>query len=224
MKKEVKDKLIEVASFCVCVAVLLAIAYYTGFINGFAPSDFQDAYQKIVYSIKGSAAQNKNDIDLFGINSSNLKRLSAYNGYQPMRIPESVLRGVESTKTWGNVFYSNKKVIFYIYDDNRTDFNNSVTNYVNSNPVGRKYNLVSFPKNRFDSLHLGDVGPSEICNSLEECNAVRQKASDYTSLSEFMKRCGSNMCIINPQLNQFIRLKNKNSGQAVRMIYDLADW
>uniref|UniRef100_UPI00402932FF hypothetical protein n=1 Tax=Candidatus Stercorousia sp. TaxID=3048886 RepID=UPI00402932FF len=65
MKKEIKDKLIEVASFCICVVVLLAIAYFTGFIKGFTVSDLQDSYNELVYNFANSASKNKLGSNLF---------------------------------------------------------------------------------------------------------------------------------------------------------------
>lgn len=224
MKKEIKDKLIEVISFFVCVAILLAIAYYTGFINGFTVNDFQNAYNKTVYNIANSASKNGNKTDLFDTNNAGNKNISTYKNYQPMRIPESVLRAVEKSRTWENVFYSNKKVVFYIYNKSQEDFHNSVSNYLSTGSKSHNYKLVAYTESSFESMHLGDIGPSKICNSLEECNAVRQKAADYSTLSEFMKQCGKYMCIINPREKQYIKLKSKNSGQAVKMIFDLINW
>ena len=104
MKKEIKDKLIEVASFCICVIVLLAIAYFTGFIKGFTVSDFQDSYNKLVYNFANSASNSKLDSNLFDTNNSNNKKITTYKDYHPMRIPEAVLRGVDSSRAWENVF------------------------------------------------------------------------------------------------------------------------
>lgn len=40
MKKELKDKIIEIASYLICLAIILAIGYFTGYLKGFTPSDF----------------------------------------------------------------------------------------------------------------------------------------------------------------------------------------
>lgn len=224
MKKEIKDKLIEIVSFFICLAVLLAIAYYSGFIKGFSVSDFQDAYNRLVYNFTNSASKSDVKTDLFDTSNKNTKRISSYKNYHPMRIPEEVLRGVDTSGVWKNVFYSNKKVVFYIYDESQLNFHNSIANYLSTNTKAQKYNLVAYSENSFNSMHLGDFGPSKICDSLEECNSVRQKAADYTALSEFMQRCGRYMCIINPNRQQYIKLSSKNSGQAVQMILELMNW
>ena len=112
MKKEIKDKLIEIVSFLICLAVLLAIAYYSGFIKGFSVSDFQDAYNRLVYNFTNSASKSGVKTDLFDTSNKNTKRISSYKNYHPMRIPKEVLRGVDTSGVWKNVFYSNKKVVF----------------------------------------------------------------------------------------------------------------
>lgn len=224
MKKEIKDKLIEIVSFFICLAALLAIAYYSGFIKGFSVSDFQDAYNRLVYNFTNSASKSGVKTDLFDTSNKNTKRISSYKNYHPMRIPKEVLRGVDTSGVWKNVFYSNKKVVFYIYDESQLNFHNSIANYLSLDTKAQKYNLVAYSENSFNSMHLGDFGPSKICDSLEECNSVRQKAADYTALSEFMLRCGRYMCIINPNRQQYIKLSSKNSGQAVQMILELMNW
>ena len=119
-------------------------------------------------------------------------------------------------------FVKDKKTVFYIYDDNSISFDNSIKNYVNSENLSSKYNIVSYTTTSFGSVRLGDIGPSEICKNLQECNANRQKASDYTTLSEFLKQCGRTACIINPTESEYIRLNSRNI--ATSAIYSLQNW
>lgn len=224
MKKEIKDKLIEVGSFFICLAVLLAIAYYSGFIKEFSVKDFQNAYEKSINAVTTTTFKNKNKSNLFNTNNSKSKHISTYKDYSTMRIPVAVLRGVASSQSWENVFYSDKKVVFFVYSDSQTDFYNSVSNYLNTKSKKNKYKLVAYTQSSINSIRVGDIGPSKICDSLDECNAVRQKAADYTALSEFIKQCGKYMCIINPQEQKYVKLRNKNSYQAVKMINDLVNW
>ena len=79
-----------------------------------------------------------------------------------------------------------------------------------------------YGKDDFSNLRLGEVGPSKICNSLQECNQVRQKASDYSTMAEFLKYCGKTMCIINPSKGEYVRVKTRNS--AIKMLDDLQNW
>lgn len=223
MKKEIKDKLIEAGSFFACVVVLLAIGYFTGFIKGFSPEDFKEAYNRTAADLTKSAAKNSKT-NWFDTNSSKSRRVSSYKEYQPMLIPQAVLRGVESSGMWKQIFYSDKKVVFYIYNSEQSDFHYSVQNYLAGKTKAKHYNLYAYNEAAFNSMRVGDIGPSKICDSLEECNAVRQKAADYTALTEFLKICGKYMCIIDPYDGQYVRLRNKNSGQAVKMINDFINW
>lgn len=224
MKKEIKDKLFEAGSFLVCIVILLAAAYFTGFIKGFSAADFQEAYNKAAYNLTKSASKNSGKNNLFNTNSSRGRRISGYKGYHTMLIPEAVLRGVASSGAWKQIFYSNKKVVFYIYNNLQSDFHYSVKNYLSTKTKAQRYELYAYTENEFNGMRTGDIGPSKICDSFEECNAVRQKAADYTSLAEFLKYCGRTLCIINPSESQYIRLKSKNSGQAVKMINDMVNW
>lgn len=93
---------------------------------------------------------------------------------------------------------------------------------MNSENLSSKYNIVSYTPTSFGSVRLGDIGPSEICKNLQECNANRQKASDYITLSEFLKQCGRTACIINPTESEYIRLNSRNI--ATSAIYSLQNW
>lgn len=108
MKKEIKDKFVEAGSLFACIAILLAIGYFTGFIKGFTAADFQDAYNKAIYDLTKSAAGNRKT-NLLSTNSSRGKRVSSYKGYNPMLIPQAVLRGVAASGAWKQIFYSDKK-------------------------------------------------------------------------------------------------------------------
>ena len=222
MKDLIQQKLIEFGYFIICIVIVLAIARFSGFLEGFAPQDFQNAYQNIVYNVDGLLGKKSNNV----LDSSNSKsnRIASYRGYQPMRIPVAVLRGVDSSNTWQNIFYADKKVVFYVYDNSQNEFNNTIQNYLSTKSKMKNYALSAYTQGRFDNIRAGEIGPSKICNSLAECNAVRQKASDYSALAEFMKRCGTYICIINPQKQQYVRLRSKNSSQAVKMINALSNW
>lgn len=67
MKKEIKDKLIEAGSFFACILVLLAIGYFTGFIKGFSPEDFQEAYNRTAANLTKSSAKKVRPIGLIQI-------------------------------------------------------------------------------------------------------------------------------------------------------------
>ena len=73
-------------------------------------------------------------------------------------------------------------------------------------------------------MNLGNYGSDKICNSLEECNAVRQRASDYSSMTSFLNYCGRTMCVFDPSTQKYVRLKNRNNKQAAQMLNDLRYW
>ena len=221
MNKETKNKLIEVCSFCACLIVLLGIAYFSGVIKGFAPQDFTNAYNELFSNFSNSAFVRNNNVSISKTQSRGSKNSAAYNNYQIARIPESVLRGVNNTGAWTQIFNSYNKSIFYIYDEKNDVFDNSIKNYVASD-TQNSYSVHSYSKNEFNNLRVGDIGPSKICDSLQECNKVRQKASDYSSMAEFLKYCGNTLCIINPAKKEYVKVKSRQS--ATKVLNDLKNW
>ncbi len=132
-----------------------------------------------------------------------------------------MLRGVNNTGAWTQIFNSYNKSVFYIYDDKNNEFDNSIKSYI-ANDTQNSYSVRSYSKSEFNSLRVGDIGPSKICDSLQECNQVRQKASDYSSMAEFLKYCGSILCVINPAKNEYVKVKNRQS--ATKVLNDLKNW
>lgn len=221
MNKETKSKLIEVGSFCVCLIVLLGIGYFSGILKGFAPQDFANAYNELFNNFSKSSFVKNNNISITKTKSSGTKNSAVYNDYQIARIPDSVLRGVNNTGAWTQIFNSYNKSVFYIYDDKNNEFDNSIKSYI-ANDTQNSYSVRSYSKSEFNSLRVGDIGPSKICDSLQECNQVRQKASDYSSMAEFLKYCGSTLCVINPAKNEYVKVKNRQS--ATKVLNDLKNW
>ena len=224
MKKEVKEKLSEIGSFIACLVVILAIAYFTGFLKGFAPKDFADAYNQLTSNLSNTSAGKKAGSNFIKKSSGAGAKNEVYAGYSVIRIPETVKRGVNTTHMWTFLFNSSKKTVFYIYDDSSADFDSSIKNYLSSKKNAGIYDIYSYTNSNFSGMNIGNYGPSEICNSLEECNAVRQRASDYSSMTAFLKHCGKTMCVINPSMQSYIRLKTRNANQAKQMLNDLRYW
>ncbi len=225
MSDKKKEKSKEVISFIICLIVLLCIGYFTGFLEGFAPSDFYNAYRKLTANLDSKANSSKDKINLFETNRDK-KAVQKYAGYQPNIIPEAVIRGYKASNIWTNIFASSTKVVFYTYSNSENDikFNDTVFEYLTSREMVDEYILQAYTEKSFSNAALGTPGPSKICNSFEECNAVRQKASDYSLLSEFLKRCGQTMCVINNDKREYIRLRTKNSQDATSMLQSLKGW
>lgn len=222
MKKEYKNKLIEIGGYCTCLIVILAIGYFSGYLKGFAPDDFVNAYEQITADLSKSSAVKNTNVSFSRTKSIGSKTTSTYNDYQAARIPVAVIRGVNTSGTWTEIFNSHNKTVFYLYDKQDDSFDSSIKNFVNNGVLSSKYTVYSYGKDDFSNLRLGEVGPSKICNSLQECNQVRQKASDYSTMAEFLKYCGKTMCIINPSKGEYVRVKTRNS--AIKMLDDLQNW
>lgn len=215
-KDEILAKLKDFGSFVLCIIVLILIGYFTGFLKGFAPQDFIDAYNLLL----SKTLHGRTNVSQSGAN-----QVAKIGNYQPSRIPAAVLRGAKSSDTWLNVLNSGTKAIFYVYDDSSKsskEFHYKIQNSVV--PIRTNYNVFAYSVESFRNIRTGTVGPSKICNSIDECNEQRRNAADYTALAEFFKNCGNTMCIINPAKGQYIRLKTKNSSDAVKMINGLRNW
>ena len=230
MNKNIINKLKEAGSFIVCIAVLLGIGYYTGFLKGFAPEDFVDAYQKIVYNLSKKAPSNEVRSNILSTGNSTSKKSSSYENYRLRTIPQTVIDGAYESNTWLDVFNADKKVIFYVYDpsgNNRSlspDFHERIEYYLNTKEMKPYYKVVAYSASSFKNIKAGMIGPSKICDSLEECNKQRKAASDYSNMAEFFKQCGKTSCIINPYNNKYVILKSRNYAATVHALSNLKEW
>lgn len=222
MKKEVKNKLKEIGNYGLCIAIVLGIAYYTGILKGFAPSDFENAYKQITTDLSQSPTIKNNNINLGNTTSKGSTRSTSYNNYQVAKIPIPVVRGVNAEHYFTEIFNPSTKTVFYFYDKPMDTFDASIKNYLSRGQISSKYRILAYSKSGFKNLHLGTYGQSKICDSIQECNAVRQKATDYTYMSEFLKSCGRTMCIINQSKGEFIRLRNRDN--AIKILEDMQNW
>lgn len=217
MRKELKAKLTEIVSFVVCLIVILVVVLNFGLLKNVPAINLDLAFAQIKGVFNGELKASPNSVSY-----GSKQDIQKVNGYQPNRIPESVLRGAQYSGTWANMFNSSHKVIFYIYDKNSSDFNIKVQNSVHSENLN--YALKSYEQEEFNNVRVGLNGPVKMCNSIEECNKQRQNASDYSSVAAFLKMCGKTMCIINPPKRQFVRLNSKNSSDAIQMLNSLKSW
>ena len=228
MNKELKNRLKEAGNFIICLIVLLVAGYYTGFLKGFAPEDFVDAYQNIVLKVSTKTHESNERRNILSTGNSNTIKGTSYKNYRPKTIPDTVLRGVYESNTWTNIFNSEKKAVFYLYDssDSRysNDFNIRMTNYLNTKDNKPYYTNFSVSLSYFKNIKAGMIGPSKICDSFEECNEQRMRASDYSNMAEFFNRCGQTVCIIKPETKQYIILKDRNFGSAVQVLNNLRKW
>lgn len=222
MKREIKNKLIEISGYLICMCILLGVAYFSGYLKGFTAKDFSDMYNRITYELSQSKTMQSQKSDISKTRTIGSRNSSKYGDYQAAKIPTAVIRGVNSSRTWLAIFNSNNKTVFYLYDSNNDSFDSSIKNYIINNKLSSNYTIYSYQKNYFSGMRVGDGGASKICDSLQECNKVRQKAADYSTTAEFMKYCGATMCIINPSKNEYVRIKDRKS--ATKVLEDLRNW
>ena len=222
MKNNIKNKIKEIGGYIVCLVIILVIGYYSGILNGFGITDFENAYNQITSSWSQNPAIKNKAINIGQTTSKGSTRATSYNNYQVAKIPVSVVRAISATNSWTEIFNTNYKVIFYLYDSKMDSFDASIKNYVQNRNLANKYKVQAYSKTDLSRLNLGAPGPSKICDSLQECNAVRQKAADYASMSEFLKNCGRTMCIINQSKGEYIRLRNRDNS--IKIIEDMQNW
>ncbi len=212
MKKEI---LKEIACYAGCIVFILLSGYFSGF---FKDTSFAGLSNSAITMVKASGIE-----QYINQERSSRKKVTVYRNYRPRIIPDNVLRGAALSNSWKNVFNANKKVIFYIYDGN-DDFNSQIQKYFYKNQLQKYYNLEAYEIASFNRWRLGAVGPEKICDSLEECNRVREKASGYTLMMEFLSNCGKTVCIIDSGKNQYVQLKRRNITDTENMIVGLKNW
>lgn len=221
MNKGLKEGL----SIAVCVGLLTGIGFYTGFLN----SNSMNALTK-VFNDASKDMTNINKGDIFGGNNF-ANNGTSYGKYKPNKIPADVIEGYKLSGSWSNLFASDKKVIFYVYDTSgsniayTSDFHSKFSgSYNKNNLLGKYYNLEPIEYSFFKNYYVGITGPSKICNSIEECNETRKKSTTKASMQMFLDRCGKYFCIINPKKNEYVMLKEKNVQEAMSALNSLKNW
>lgn len=212
MKKEI---LKEIACYAVCIIFIAGSAYLVGLFN---ERSYQSLSRVIVNNIKASGIE-----QYINQERSPRKRVTTYKNYRPRIIPDNVLDGSQTSGIWRNIFNSNQKVVFYLYDNN-DNFHSSLSSYFSKNKLYKNYNFKPVSLYEFNNMRSGDMGPSKICNSIDECNKVRTKASNYTLLTNFLSNCGRTMCVFNPAKNEYVQLKKRNITEAEQMLNGLQNW
>lgn len=213
------DKLKSLLGYVIAVIIILAGAYYSGFLTGFTPKDFQDAYNRLSNSINNSAIVNHADIKT----TSGHNAVKTYNNYHPNLIDKQVITGSETTGAWSNIFKSSKKTVFYLYDTN-DNYHTEISRYISSNHLDRYYNIIAYSKQNYSNYSVGNASYAKICNSLQECKAQRDRAATYTKLAQFMESCGKTLCVINGSNKQFIRLYKRDVNEAKKLLEGVKLW
>lgn len=230
MSNNKNDKLKECVNFVICLGVLLGIGYYSGILKGFSPADFSDSYQNIVSNIDKNSMSADDRAKILSTDNSTSQDSASYEDYRLRSIPQTVIDGAYESDTMLNVFNADKKVVFYVYDPSgqnvnlSVDFHDKIQRYLDSKDMRSHYEIVAYSDSAFKNLKTGVIGPSKICNSLEECNNQRKSASNYSNMAEFFKQCAKTACIINPANLKYVALKNRNYSSAADVLYKLREW
>lgn len=212
MKKEI---LKEIGCYLGCIAFIAISGYIAGV---FKEASFDSLSKIIVANVKTTGIE-----QYINQERSPRKKVTVYKNYRPRIIPDTVLDGSRYSHTWQNIFNSDRKVVFYLFDEN-DNFHSSLYAYFSKNQLYKHYNLEPYSKDAFNNMRNGAIGPSKICNSMEECNKVRENASNYTMLTNFLANCGRTMCIFDPGKNQYVQLKKRNVNDAEHMLEGLKNW
>ena len=211
-----KEKFNELIAGVICLSFILGVGIYTGFFN---KKNFLDEL-----STSFSAFIDKTGIRN-GASNIGSKKVDVYNGYKPQMIKKQWLEASGKYRIWNSVFTSPQKVIFYMYEKENDSFHVNLSKYLaGDKKISAKYIEKSMTISSFRNAPVGLTGPSKICNSLEECNAQRVKATAASEISNFLENCGKTMCIINPSKAGYVRLGTRNVNDAIKMINGLRDW
>ena len=217
------NRLKETLSVFSCVGLLIGIGFYTGFFKEYNFSYFQNLF-------KGTSSDISSIKDNFKFGNINSTQTSRIQNYRTTNIPQDVLKGAELSGNWPNIFRSSKKVIFYVYDDRGSnlaysgDFHRLVSESFGKSTLNRYYNFEPSDYYIFRNYNVGITGSTQMCNSLEECNAMREKASKRAAMQMFLDRCAKYVCIINPKKQEYIMLKDRNANDTINALNTLKNW
>ena len=208
------DKIKEFFGYMIAIVIVIAVSYYTGFLEGFTLNDFKNTGQKISNLITKNPE----------IKYAKRNNVQQIGNYKVSEIPLNVLKGLPATSAWNNIFNSNKKVIFYVYDAGNDNFHSDVSNYISKAGLKKYYNINDLTKTAFKSTNMSSSPYAKISNNIQEFNEQRNRASNYTVLANFMESCAKTICIINPQRKQYIRLNSRNVNDTKRLLEGLKNW
>ena len=224
------EKMNEALGVIACIGLLIGLGFYTGFLDDFSFKNLESFFKTAssdVSNIKSDMASNKSSKKNFHIGG---ERMSKFGNYRANNIPNDVFKGSELVRGWDRIFKAKKKVVFYAYDNSGKnvayagDFHNKLTEAFNKNNLGEYYNFEPMEYYFFKNYYVGISSATKICNSLEECNTVREIANYKATFQMFLDRCAKAFCIINPEKQQFILLRNRNVDEAMNVLINAKNW
>ena len=148
----------EIGYYLLCIVFIIVCGSVSGIFKSFNIDDISNEVVKKV-SETGVEKYLTKDTD-----TSAQKQANTYGNYRPSYIPEKVLKGSETSGAWTHLFNSDKKVVFYVYEKD-SKFHQEFSDYISKNSYLSYYQFEATPKNVFNSMMSGTVGPSKVCNS-----------------------------------------------------------
>lgn len=222
MKKVVIEKAKEVICFLVCVGVLAGIAYYTGLLNFVSTDSIKDSFSKFTNTVA-----NPKEIKNSGFNP-NGRSVTRYNNVRTYAIPQSVIKAVNNSNQWNDIFFGSRLNVFYVTGKGyfSPHFDSVVKHYVSSSKENRGYFTVkAYDTSRYNAMKNNvDIGPAKICDSIEECAGQANKANAHSTVSAFVDRCAKALCIINTRRSEYVMLRSSNPQKAVDTLESLKGW
>lgn len=211
-----KELLKEIGCYIGSIVFVSCCAYWGGFLNF---TTYQVLSDNVVNSIKTTEIEKYINPEF----SPRRKKVATYKNVHPRVIPSAVLKGYEASGSWSDILGSDKKVVFYIYDEN-DEFHAALYSYFSRKELFGKYNFKPYRAAGFYNMHNGAAGQGKICNSISECKRVRDKAANYTLLANFLTNCGKTVCVLNPAKKQYVQLSKRNLTEAERILDILQNW
>lgn len=207
----------EIGYYVLCIVFIVVCGSTSGFFKELNSGNFAN---ELVQKINGTGIEKYLTKET---DTSAQKQANTYGKYHPSYIPDKVLKGSETSGVWTHLFNSDKKVVFYVYEKD-SKFHQEFSDYFSKSSYLSYYQFEATPKSVFNGMMSGTVGPNKVCNSIEECNQYREKASNYTLLTNFLTDCGKGVCVFNPEKKQFVQLRRRNLKEAQNMVETLKNW
>ena len=204
----------DILSYVVIVALFAVAGYHAGLFNNFNFSGFQNSLKSASYNVSNS--NNK-------LMAKQNQSAQQVRGYKPNNIPDEVIMAAKASKNWDSLFFGHKKVIFYIYDDGNMAFKDVLSKYLSDTGLNRYYDLMALNRQGYKANSVSAY-TTKICNSIEECVQVRNKAANHTLLTNFMDKCAKTVCIFNPNKKQYVTLRERKFSELKNLLSILKTW
>ncbi|MBO6087616.1 hypothetical protein J6P92_04630 [bacterium] len=222
-------KVKEILGIFVCIGLLIGLGIYTGFFNNFGMADVQRVLNSAFHDISNpnfDFIKTGNDDSV----SFGNKNVSTIGQYRANNIPEQALKGARMSGFWPNIFKSEKKVVFYVYEPSgkstkySMEFHEKIKEKFKNGKLNKYYNFEPSEFAIYRNYNVGLIGSTKVCNSIEECKNMHELTSSRAAMQIFLDKCAANFCIINLKNNEFVMIRNKDANEAIKALNVLSGW